>query len=188
MTDTAQTATKTTDLDALKAQADEMGISYHPSIGADKLKAKIVEAENAVPSSNKEEAPQEEPAKEETVTQRKIRLRREAAALVRVRITCMNPAKREYEGEIFTAGNSVVGTYKKYVPFETEDGWHVPRIILEQLRDRQYQTFVTTQSSNGVKVRKGKLVKEFSVEVLDPLTDVELKELAQRQAMARGDG
>lgn len=187
MTDVNQTTGQAapTELDALKTQATELGIKYHPNIGADTLKAKIAEAGS--PANENEEAVPAAP-KAETPMQRKIRLRREASSLVRVRITCMNPAKREHEGEIFTAGNSVVGTFKKYVPFETEDGWHVPRIILEQIRDRQYQTFVTVNSANGVKVRKGKLVKEFAVDVLEPLSEEELKDLAQRQAMARGEG
>ena len=34
------------DLDALKAEADELGIKYHPNIGAEKLKAKIDEHED----------------------------------------------------------------------------------------------------------------------------------------------
>ena len=98
----------------------------------------------------------------------------------------MNPAKKEWEGEIFTVSNNAVGTVKRYVPFNTEDGWHVEHILLEQLRERQCQIFVTEKDSRGNKVRKGKLIREFAIEVLDPLTKEELAELAQRQAMARG--
>ena len=98
----------------------------------------------------------------------------------------MNPAKKEWEGEIITVANNAVGTVKRYVPFNTEDGWHVEHILLEQLRERQCQIFVTEKDSRGNKVRKGKLIREFAIEVLDPLTEEELAELAQRQAMAKG--
>lgn len=97
----------------------------------------------------------------------------------------MNPAKNEWEGEIFTAGNSVVGSYSKFVPFNTDEGWHVPRIILNQIQQRQCQIFQTVKDSRGNSTRKGKLIKEFAVEILDPLTPEELAELARRQAATR---
>ena len=89
-------------------------------------------------------------------------------------------------GEIITVANNAVGTVKRYVPFNTEDGWHVEHILLEQLRERQCQIFVTEKDSRGNKVRKGKLIREFAIEVLDPLTEEERADLAQRQAMAKG--
>ena len=50
---------------------------------------------------------------------------------------------------------------------------------------RQCQVFTTVRDRRGNASRKGKLIKEFSIEVLDPLTEDELKELAQRQAMSK---
>jgi hypothetical protein len=97
----------------------------------------------------------------------------------------MNPAKKEWDGEIFTAGNSLVGSMTKYVPFNADDGWHVPRIIYQQLVQRQCQVFTTVRDSRGNTSRKGKLIKEFAIEVLPMLTAEELKDLAQRQAMAK---
>jgi hypothetical protein len=111
-------------------------------------------------------------------------LRKEAQRLVRVRITCMNPNKKDWDGEIFTVSNSVVGTLRKYVPFNAEDGWHIPSMMLDFLRDKQFvQHYV--ERKNGQEINRHKLVKEFAIEVLEPLTEEELKELAQRQAMAR---
>ena len=108
----------------------------------------------------------------------------DALRLIRIRLQCMNPAKKEWEGEIISVGNSVVGTVKKYIPFNADEGWHVPRILLDTLQDRQCQVFTTVKSKNGINVRKGKLIKEFAIEILPPLTQDELKELAQRQAMS----
>lgn len=163
------------ELTALKTRADRLGISYHPSIGLEKLREKV----NAKVEGASEEAA---PVVEESL---RARRKREASELVRIRVTCMNPLKKEYEGEIFTAGNSAVGTFKKYVPFNADEGWHVPRIILNQLLQRECQIFQTTKDSRGNKVRTGKLIREFAVEILPPLTAEELQELARRQAMAK---
>ena len=48
----------------------------------------------------------------------------------------MNPAKKEWTGEIMTVGNRVIGSVKKFIPFNADDGWHVPYIMYEQLRER----------------------------------------------------
>lgn len=170
------------ELTTLKARADLLGITYHPSIGLEKLREKVNAAtSDAAPKASQEDAkPQEE-----DVNQRRARLKREAMELVRIRLTCMNPAKAEWEGEIISAGNSAVGTVTKYVPFNADEGWHVPRIIYTQLAERQCQVFVTVTDSRGNKTRKGKLIREFAIEVLPPLTKEELHELAQRQAMAK---
>lgn len=121
----------------------------------------------------------------ETEGQRKRRLKNEALKLVRIRLTCMNPAKKELHGEIFTVGNSAVGSITKFVPFEAEDGYHVPHILFQQLQQRQCQIFYNEKSKNGVTVRRGKLIREFAIEVLPDLTEEELAELAARQAATR---
>ena len=162
------------ELTSLKARADLMGISYHPSIGVEKLREKV----NAALAVEKPAA-----AEEDEAAQRR-RAIEEATKLVRVRVNCMNPAKKEWSGEIITVGNSVVGTHKKYIPFNAEDGWHIPHIMYEALLGRECQVFVTVTDSRGNKSRKGRIIKEFAVEVLPPLSQEELAELARRQAMA----
>jgi hypothetical protein len=172
------------ELTSLKARADLMGITYHPSIGVDKLREKVQAAlENKPTGSEKEDvvvAP-----KSETAAERQARKRKEASALIRIRVTCMNPAKKEWDGEIITTGNSLVGTFRKYIPFNSDEGWHVPQIIYNQLVSRQCQVFTTVTDARGNKVRRGKLIREFAIEVLPQLTPQELHELAQRQAMAK---
>lgn len=170
------------ELSTLKARADLLGVKYHPSISAEKLREKInahLKPEDSAPGAESDSAAVE------TEHQKVVRLQAEAAALVRVRVTCMNPAKKEWEGEIFTVGNSIVGTYKKFVPFNADEGWHIPQIMLDVLRARECQIFTSVKDGRGNTVRKGKIIKEFAIEVLPPLTEEELKELAQRQAMAR---
>lgn len=203
-TDDTLTVTPEMELESLKARADAMGLKYHPSIGLEKLREKVneaVAADGPLPpdetnstdtNTGTDAAPTAPMTKDEDVKvpgpetpeQKRARLKKEATALIRVNITCMNPAKNEWPGEIFTVGNSAVGTIKKYVPFNTSDGYHVPKMILDQIRERQCQIFVTDKSKNGVTVRKGKMIKEFAIEVLPALTQAELDELARRQAMA----
>lgn len=180
-TQTQETQESKSRLDSLKERADQMGISYHPSIGADKLSKKIEEALDG--KSTESEAPAEAP-KAESENDRRRRVRDKASQLVRVQLTCMNPNKSEWEGEMFSAGNSITGTYKRYVPFNVE--WHVPRIILNMIQERQVQIFQTRRDERGNQVREGKLIKEFNVAELPPLSEAELKDLAQRQAMANG--
>lgn len=176
------------ELTTLKARADLLGITYHPSIGLAKLKEKLAQA---LSDDDKDETDNDAPAAVsdvpvvETEGQRRMRLKKDAAALIRIRLTCLNPAKKEWEGEIITAGNSTVGTHKKFVPFNAPEGWHVPRIIYNQLVQRECQVFTTVRDGRGNSTRKGRLIKEFAVEVLPDLNKDELDELARRQAMAK---
>jgi hypothetical protein len=178
------------ELQSLKARADLMGIKYHPNTGVDKLRAKI---NNALEGNTEEEQPEPKVKKsgvkvitEKEFQQEKVKNRkREADQLIRCRITCMNPAKKEWEGEIISVGSARIGTYKKYVPFNTgSEGWHIPKIMYDFLKERKCSVFQTILDNKGNKVRRSRLVPEFSIEVLPPLTREELKELARTQAMS----
>lgn len=175
------------ELASLKARADQLGITYHPSIGLEKLREKVNAVINSETPPAEEKAPEADPAApvEESLSDRRWRLRREANELVRIRVTCMNPAKKEWEGELFTAGNSTIGSMTKFVPFNNDEGWHVPRIILNQIQQRQCQIFVTVRDSRGNQTRQGKMIKEFAVEIMPNLTVEELKDLATQQAATR---
>lgn len=173
------------ELQSLKDRADLMGLSYHPSIGVEKLREKVNAAIAGKPPVVADSAPRPvaQPV-EETENERNNRMRQEQLALVRIRLTCMDPAKAEHDGEILTVGNSLVGAITKYIPYNADEGWHVPQIMLDTLLEKQTQIFVTTKARNGVTVRQGKLIKTYAIEILPPLTPEELKDLAQRQAMA----
>lgn len=180
--DTQDVEIQEDELTVLKRQADIMGVRYHPSIGVEALRAKLEEARSKTESEDR--------AKNAAVNQlksaeaEKLKRIRAARELVRVRITCMNPLKKEYEGEIFSVGNSEIPTITKFVQFERE--YHVPRIMLNMIRNRKYQTFIEERTPNGGKVKRGKLVREYAIEELPPLTATELQELKQRQLMAQG--
>jgi hypothetical protein len=183
-----------TRLETLKARAKLMGITYAVNIGEAALSTKIANALNDQEPHVEDDISQSEalsPKKglgvlPKTKEQRKAAMRKRAGKLVRVRVVNMNPNKKDWEGEVFTVGNSAIGSFKKYVPFNTDDGWHIPQIILNHLQERMCQVFFTTKGPKGNKVRKGKLIKELSIEIMPPLTLKELQDLGQRQAMAAG--
>lgn len=164
----------------MKERADKLGVKYHPSIGLEALTEKV----NA--KLNEQEPPKKELTEAQRLAAEQQALINEASRLVRVRVTNMNPNKREYEGEIFTVSNSVVGTFRKYVHYNVE--WHVPNIIYQYLKEKECQVFYDDRGPRGQKVRRGKLIKEFAIEVLPQLSQSELKDLAQRQAMANSVG
>jgi hypothetical protein len=162
------------ELTLLKERADLMGIKYHPSIGLATLKEKVNSALSADEDTSTEG---------ETPEQRRARLVADATRLIRVRVTCMDPNRKGWPGEIFTVSNGVVGTVRKYVPFNAENGYHVPNIILKHLKRKKRQEFRAVKTRNGMTIKKGYLVPAFAIEELPPLTPEELKELARRQAL-----
>lgn len=109
-----------------------------------------------------------------------------AGRLVRIRLTCMNPNKKNWTGEIISAGSAKVGTFKKFIPFNSEEPYHVPWILYQELKDRKCRIGTTVKLPNGMEVNRNKLINEFAIEILPPLTKQELEELKQRQAMAAG--
>ena len=171
--------TEVDELTLLKKRADLMGIKYHHSIGLATLKEKV----NSALSGAEEE--EEVTVNEETPGQKRARLIAEATKLIRIRLTCMDPNKKGWAGEIFTVSNDIVGTVRKFVPFNAENGYHVPNIIYKHLKRKKRQEFRTIKTRKGMDIKQGYLVPAFAIEVLPPLTPTELKELAQRQALNR---
>lgn len=174
------------EIESLHKKLDLMGIKYHHKAGAEKLRALVASTIEEAVVPVKQEVPDYMPEDSiglvETKGAKAVRLRREASALVRVIVSCMNPEKREWEGETFSVGNSVVGQYKKYVPFNNEAGYHVPQIILNHLLEKECQIWVNKKNAQGEKVKVGRLIKELNVQVLSPLTLEELRSLGQEQS------
>lgn len=193
------------ELTTLKQRAELMGIKFHPNIGVESLKAKIEEKKAATPPEVKPEynphASEElatiaaaqalegvetfTPLQKQTAAQINMQKRQAALRLVRIRVTNMNPIKGNMKGEIFSVGNSQIGFVKKYVPYNAEQGWHVPQIILQHMQQKKFMSFQEVKIGNK-KVKKHKLVPELAIEILPPLTAKELEALKQRQLMAAG--
>jgi hypothetical protein len=180
------------ELAMLKERADIMGVKYHPNIKLEALKAKVNAKMDGEDSYDDEEADTivtnnevmaletSVPLMRETPAQLKAQRKQECLKLVRIRVACMNPVKANMKGEIVSVGNSEIGMIKKFVPFNAEQGWHVPNLILQELRNKQFVSHYDTKVGNKI-VTKTKLIPEYSIEILDPLSAEELKDLAQRQ-------
>lgn len=175
------------ELAALKERAKMMGLKLSPKIGLEKLKAKIEAKLN--PTVEEDIDPGEE-----TEVQRKARIRKKQIAeqmvLIRCRIANLNPSKRDLRGEIFTVANKYVGTVRKFIPYgeATDNGYHIPHIIYEQLKTRKFLQVNTRndRSAGNQIVVDQRWVPEFSIEVLPQLTQEELDKLAASQAAAGG--
>ena len=181
------------ELDELKALADTMGVSYHPSIGIDKLREKMDEVDTALkpvadPVSEDDPTPAKKLVEQKSLKNKTQSAKDRAMKLVRIRLACMDPSKQGLPGEIFSTGNKYTGRIKKYVPYDTD--WHVPSMLLKMIQARKTQIFVKkkerTDSGAMVEITKGKTVKAYSVEILPDLTEKELKELGQRQLARNG--
>ena len=160
--------------DSLKARADLMGIKYQPNIPTDKLKELIAGGLGDVDVREYSDS--------EVRTLKLNQLKAEATKLIRVNITCFNPAKKDWQGEIFTVSNSSIPVMRKFVLFNTPDGFHVPQMILDVMKERMFQHF-SINKQRGVDIPKKTYQKEFGIEYLPALTEKELKELARVQAM-----
>lgn len=115
------------------------------------------------------------------IGQIKLNAIKEATKLVRCVVTCRDPAKQTWTGEIFNVSNDLIGDQKKYIPFGEENGYHVPQIIFNTLKDKKCTVFVNKRV-NGETVKVGKQIKAYGLEVLPPLTQEELSELGSEQA------
>lgn len=172
----------------IKQKADTVGVAYTAEDTVDSIRAKI----NA--KLNDEPKPKENSdgaASGSSAPKTKQELRQEAildaTRLIRVRITNMDPRKADLPGEFFTVSNGVVGTIQRFIPYsEQEDGWHVENMLLEMLKEKQFYQLRPRKGPNGTVLPDGRWVKEFAIEILEPLTPEELRVLANKQAAAAG--
>lgn len=182
-------------------RAKVMGIKHSPNIGIENLRQKIAEAlqnsESVAPledpdeESDSEEKPKvarKKLTKDEEFNATRQKIIAEAMKLVRFRLTCMDPSKKDLNGEIFTIANRFLGTVRKFIPYTeaSADGWHAPQCIYDHLKSMKYQTIRVVKTPNGrERIITGE-APTFALQELPPLTQAELKQLALQQAAAAG--
>ena len=159
-----------TELQLLKEKADALGVEYKSNVSVKTLTKLIKEFE-------------EQDAQDDGLTdnERTKKVLDEATKLVRVIITPMDSTKRDYQGDVFSAGNAVVPTMTKYIPFGVE--WHVPQIILNTIKEKVMNKFTAKKDERGREYREYQEAKAYSIQELPPLTKEELEELAKSQEM-----
>ena len=170
---------------SLKKQADRLGVAYKSNTSIATLQKAISEKLNEPVGG--EDSPEPE-ATEVKITKPKGKTAddyyNEAMKLVRVIITPMESTKAtNLESELFCAGNGVVGTVKRTIPFGEE--WHVEQILLNSIKEKKYQMFMSKKNAQGAVITTAKLVPAYSISILDPLTQEELDNLAEMQIRTR---
>lgn len=185
----------TDELAVLKQRARLMGVTFSNNIGIEALRTRIQAklAEEQTESNGIAPPPElndpSSPAKKAATLREQLIA--DAMKLVRVRITNMDPKKKDLPGEIYTVANNYIGTVSKYVPYGelTEDGYHIPNVIYQNLKERKFLNIRTTKKREGgidhVRVEQS-WATEFAFEVLPQLTPEELQKLATAQAAAGG--
>lgn len=182
--------------DALTEDDDDtvQGTDSVVSVDADALAT--AQANRPINPESKLVIPSNEPLPGETQAQATHRFRQELLneqlRLIRVRIQCLNPHKAELPGEIFTVANEFVGNVTKFIPFDesSEDGYHIPFILYQNLANRRFQHIRTVKNKKtGTNEVITSWAREFAIEVLPPLTTAEIKQLAMAQtAVGAVDG
>ena len=186
--DEIQEIKKPTRMESLKAKADQLGIKYKSNISETALAKKIESVLNDESTAKdesdadeseqdgEEEAPKLKPKKLDKAAERK-----RSQKLIRVIVRPLDPRRTQLDGELVMTGNSVIGTTGKFVPFNIETGFHVPEIIYNALKDRTFTEFYTVEDAQGNEHTKSRQKKAFLIEVLDPLTEDEIREIKIRQ-------
>ncbi len=170
--------------DKLRENGKLLGLTFGPNEGIPSMRQKLMEARELLVQEPLEADITLPVAEQDDELTARRKLRLEMTKLVRVQIACLNPAKSELPGEIFTVHNDVVGTVKKFVPYnEAGEAYHIPYFLFKFLKRKKYLQ-IKDPPKGSRQAPTTKMVPEFSITILDPLTPSELKELARAQGAA----
>lgn len=186
------------ELTLLKERAKVMGIPFSNNISLETLRKRVadkMEGKDEAPEVNAltgdPEIAQAMAAKPLNQKANEVALRKLMYAKqmrqVRVRITNMDPKKKDLPGEIWTVANEYLGTVRKFVPYgeQTDDGFHIPYCLYRLLDSKRFLHIRDVKDRTTGIVRQDKVwAKEFSLDVLPTLTQGELDRLAAAQAAA----
>lgn len=186
------------ELTLLKERAKAMGIPFSNNISLETLRKRVADK-----MEGKDEAPEVnaltgDPEIAQAMVAKPLNQKDNAVALrklmhatqmrqVRVRITNMDPKKKDLPGEIWTVANEYLGTVRKFVPYgeQTDDGYHIPYCLYRLLDSKRFLHIRDVKDRTTGIVRQDKVwAKEFSLDVLPTLTQAELDRLAAAQAAA----
>lgn len=167
-------------MEDLRYQCELRGIKVHHKFSAEKLASLINEHDNVSAATSQAI----DSGRELTPAEKLEKLRKDSMRLRRVMVTCNDPAKVAYRGEIFQAANSGMAIVRKFVPFGNTNGWFVPQILINVIEEKQFRRTNTNERD----ARSGGLVKAYNVTYLDDLTPQEFEMLKQQQEQRKLQG
>ena len=178
--------------DEIREELKDNGVTVHHKTGTKKLASTLADVRTKEYKEDPKKSDLTDPSEAAKAAKAKHLAAMQtpeklAMKLTRVVVTPNDPTMVNYPGLIFSVGASGLNNgrmVKKFVPFNNEEGWHVPQIILNQIEYGQMQKFKTVTRANGEKVLEPYLTKKFNVRILDPLTPEELKEVAAANKLA----
>ena len=178
--------------DEIRQELKDNGVTLHHKTGTKKLASTLAEVRTKEYKEDPKKSDLTDPSEAAKAAKAKHLAAMQtpeklAMKLTRVVVTPNDPTMVNYPGLIFTVGASGLNNgrmVKKFVPFNNEEGWHVPQIILNQIEHGQMQKFKTVTRANGEKVLEPYLTKKFNVRILDPLTRAELEQVAAANKIA----
>lgn len=202
-----------TEMEVLKDRARKLGVTFSNNIGLDALRQRVADKQEGKVSAPENEedlvtaakeavktAPEfaqpiaqvnaltgQDPAAPVKLKTIRQHLYDEQMKLVRLRITCLDPKKKDLHGELMTVANEYLGTVRKFIPFGevTDQGYHVPYCLYKMLEARKFLHIQVRTDPRTKKIDiKKTWAREFALEVLDPLTPEELERLASAQIAA----
>lgn len=171
----------------LKDEADALGISYPKNITADKLEEKINEHRIAMEEKKNTENKVKDTTDSVTYagydSSKVGKVKEEAHKLVRFKLIVNDPNLQDARGIQVTAGNDIIGHVTRIIPTNAES-WHAEAIIVEHLKSQMFQRFTTKKNNRGIDYMDSKdsvLLPRFTVVILPPLTEEELRKLKEHQ-------
>jgi len=177
------------DIEDVKAELTGRDIKMHHKTSASKLRETL----QADVDKNDTEVPvavEPSPVKPVKVKKKlEMTLEEKCLHLKRIVVVPNDPEMSGHSGLVFTVLCSGVNNgraIKKYVPFNNEEGWHVPNIIYNQIVNAEMQKFKPVKMANGDTILQPYQSKKFNVQLLPELTQTEINKLAASQT-ARGD-
>ncbi len=189
-TDTQKQATDKDLLDALKSEALELGVKFHPATGLAKLQQLVMDHKaieqvsddsTKTPEKKKKEKDSYDSLNEEAKKRINIEnKRREATKLIRVAISCMDSNKSQWDGDIYKAGNSIIPSIKMFIPYQSES-WHLPKIMIDFLGSKKTQIINTQVDDRGRETIHKTQIPMFNIVELPALTEKEIETLKQAQ-------
>jgi hypothetical protein len=163
----------TPDLEAVRAEAKELGLDYHPAMKAETIQKLIDAHKNG--DKDKETPEKSDPTEEELEDARL----KDALALIPVTITSMDPADSSVTAVTVSVGNRKLGQITKVIPFGHK--WYMPRILVDHLKAQQFCRSSMIPVPGGLERLQTQWIQKYAIQKHPLPSPQELADLAKLQ-------